>query len=449
VLASADYLATSVVSGQSSREDRLDALAGLRGPWSDSQPRTDIVIATSAFGVGIDHPNIRAVIHMCVPESLDRFYQEVGRGGRDGNASLSLLLWTKKDLELAELQAFDKIITSDRGLERWKALMSDSEDLDGGQKRLFLRSRPPDLPWDSKRNQDWNVRTLHLMAQAGLISLDAESGRKRRLLVEEDASQVEAEPEAEVRSVVVRLRRGDAGIDQTWWSEVDPLREQLKSAAAANLNAMKEALVPGVAICEALQKAYTTRPSKNRGVIPVICCGGCPAHRLTELAVCIPPEPPPVRNPDWAVSAHLRDLFGGESRILVTSDAANWSEPVTRETLRLLVQGCLSHGIEMIVAEPKVLQLIRVAASLQYSRRGVVFVQSQVGRWSRLPAVPTLLIDAPGTKGLLLPALVGWHGAPLRIVLTPKDQRDPQDPKYPVADRYYPQYSLPIFAGML
>lgn len=61
----------------------------------------EMITATSAFGMGIDKPNIRAVVHASVPDSLDSYYQQVGRAGRDGEAALALLFYRPEDLSLA------------------------------------------------------------------------------------------------------------------------------------------------------------------------------------------------------------------------------------------------------------------------------------------------------------------------------------------------------------
>ncbi len=60
----------------------------------------DVVVATNAFGMGIDRPDVRAVVHLGPPGSLEAYYQEVGRAGRDGAPALGLLLHAASDFPL-------------------------------------------------------------------------------------------------------------------------------------------------------------------------------------------------------------------------------------------------------------------------------------------------------------------------------------------------------------
>jgi ATP-dependent DNA helicase RecQ len=62
--------------------------------------RLDVVVATTAFGMGIDKPNVRFVIHADIPESLDAYYQEIGRSGRDGEPAAAMLHYRSEDLGL-------------------------------------------------------------------------------------------------------------------------------------------------------------------------------------------------------------------------------------------------------------------------------------------------------------------------------------------------------------
>lgn len=62
------------------------------------QNKTRVMVCTNAFGMGIDKPDVRSVIHHDVPDCLENYYQEAGRAGRDEKRAFAVLLWQKKDL---------------------------------------------------------------------------------------------------------------------------------------------------------------------------------------------------------------------------------------------------------------------------------------------------------------------------------------------------------------
>lgn len=242
--------------------------------WAANQ--LDGVVATSAFGVGIDKGDVRTVLHGAIPETLDRFYQEVGRGGRDGRPSISLLVHDEFDWGMPETLAKPKLISDELGFERWKAMYASRTAEENGLIQIDLEAVPNYLRESNDYSVGWNMRTLLLMCRAGLIELDVEPNIDRFIEVDEFSP---SSPLAAMATVRIRVLNNAHQLAQIWESAISPIRASTQETAQRSLRLMKELLKENAEVAATLADLY--RISSERWPVHVTrVCGGCPADRV-------------------------------------------------------------------------------------------------------------------------------------------------------------------------
>ncbi len=405
------------MTGNSSQQDRWRLLEA----WRKRQ--IDIVVATSAFGLGVDLPDVRAVIHVCIPETIDRFYQEVGRGGRDGKVTLSLMLYTQSDYEVALNLSEITYISSERGRSRWEEMFARQSSLPDGRIQVPVNVPPPynlDLDPTSTRNQDWNIRTLTLMSRAGLLEIDAEPPPQRTSFDSEPAYKEALENYRNLRTV--RILNDSHLSPETWQELVEPARNLRQGWADRSLKLMREALRSKRCISEIFSEAYSipVRESPYRNRVHVErSCGGCPVCReqgMEPFAGVIPLPTPVWSEPYFLVGEPLQRLLDGERLLLVFY--TTFEDKRAERNRNRLFKWLINQGIQNIVA-PIALH----GAFAKQSRKIPIFLFEEY-RPLQMFKVPTLIFHPEGealSPRYLLPAEAGVP----RIILLPESTPDP------------------------
>ena len=130
---------------------------------------TKIVFATGAFGMGIDIPDVRGVVHFLIPESLEQYYQEVGRAGRDGDPAFGVLLYTTVNSKVRQ----DMISGGRRDVDQIREVWS--QDCNVGRSQLKTIS-----PWIAFQGRDDEYALFYAFQRLGAIDVLARGpGRLR------------------------------------------------------------------------------------------------------------------------------------------------------------------------------------------------------------------------------------------------------------------------------
>lgn len=352
VLQRAGFLRLATVDGNSSTPHRERVLKGLRDePGSPSE--FDLVVATSAFGLGIDIPDVRAVVHACVPENLDRYYQEVGRGGRDGRAALSLVIATKADDDVANNLASPKYLSVALARERWSAMVTASEVTSDGLHRIPVTATRPGVEANSEYNERWNLLTVSLLVRAGALEWDF------------SFSGVTDEHEISTGDrgwLTVRLLRGDHLSDH-FWIDIEPIRSAMVERSRTGLNNLRKALRGDQCAGVLIANSYRIRVPAELATQCLASCAGCDWCRRNRRRAWSSPSPTPAAISVRAAQGVTLDrlavpgTFG--QRVVVCVDANTFGRA---RRLRSVVQALLlAGGIQLVVASDNFVAAVTAA----------------------------------------------------------------------------------------
>jgi ATP-dependent DNA helicase RecQ len=410
------------------------------------QRSVDVIVATSAFGLGMDSPEVRSVVHACIPETIDRYYQEVGRGGRDGRASVSLLVSIESDLNTADGLAHQVRIGPERGFARWKAMFNERSLGRLPDVHLVpLDAIPTGYTASSRRNQAWNLRTLGLMARAGWIEFASDAaGRLER----EDGESQEAYDQRVAQSfeqrlghVPVRILRNDHEEMVAWNERIPRLRRELAQADERAFESVYQLRVPTQSLEKTFREVYAIPEAGVELPHQPLRCPvsrrGADVPNLRRESPFGEPSLQRLRQAVPPLGAALSKIFA-ESREghrlwvsypapsggrLVHQDWVTRMETVVR---RFAAQGVAEFDLPVELSDTRLWELLSAEAPTGFVCRAPA-LSEDVAPFQEAPEFnrATLLVASPPREVVLRAARAE---RPAHLILFPEDLPDPERP---------------------
>ncbi len=336
-------------SGETDADERLRLIK----EWNTNQ--RDVMVATSAFGVGVDKSDVRTVIHACLPENIDRFYQGVGRAGRDGFSAISLMCVANGDFQKAQSMTRTARITSAKAIPRWEGMQSTQRFVSGRSDVVLFDTNA--TPSDNQEmhqgpsNREWNEHTLLLMQRAGLI--DITDTRDETTLPDSSSVEFSATvPGTNSAWLQIQLlsphvtsypRSSDflTAFDLTRQQESEDVKKALQKTLRMARSYAENS--PLHCLSHLFAEVYLQS---------ALACGGCPACRREKRSPYARPLPLDIESASLPPSPHfehaaLGELMGWRNRINVILD-----EPCDITTLKetdSLLRGLVRVGFQQLI----------------------------------------------------------------------------------------------------
>jgi len=149
--------------------------------WNLGQIR--VMVATNAFGMGIDKPDVRQVIHYSLPDCLESYFQEAGRAGRDGKPSAAFLLFNNQDIGHAKKQLTESFPDIKTIRNIYNALGNYFNIPEGSGKDLGYDFSITDFVKDYGFGLLTTYNTIKLLEKEGFLAFDESGGHSSRLKI--------------------------------------------------------------------------------------------------------------------------------------------------------------------------------------------------------------------------------------------------------------------------
>ena len=286
----------------------------------------EIMVATSAFGVGVDKSDVRTVIHTYIPQNANTYYQELGRGGRDRLPCLSVMCLQPEDITIGRDRITKKVLTSEKIRGRWDSLYNNPKSVRLSNNRVFIDTsiKPNYADLDefddsptSDADMNWNIYVLLFLRRYNMIKIlevKIENGHYMILIKIEDD----------------RLRV----LDDALTTHISKVREEEWDYYNSSYNAMANAVRANCKDC--ISELFANTYSKVYEF-----CAGCNAHK-DALIGDVPKFPLKNRvdSPMRSLSDEQNTPFGSASELIV----------LTKEEERSnLFNKLISKGVSLII----------------------------------------------------------------------------------------------------
>jgi ATP-dependent DNA helicase RecQ len=438
----AGYGRVACVTGRTPARERQKVIFAARGnEQEDGVVRTgvDLIVATSAYGLGVDQADVRTVVHACLPESIDRFYQEVGRSGRDGRPSISLVLHTEEDEGIARGLSRTAVIGREKAELRWREMWNNRESEGEGRFRVPTGAVPGYVDAASTRNEQWNLLTLLLMQRAGAIELDLPA-------VPNDLEPDDKAWERVWTDQVITIRDPDFS-GEAYWQRLQKQAGAIRERDRRGFELMLAGVQGDRPMDELLHDAYAIHPGdslllpdlavqigRSTGGDPVTRRdGSAPRHEAT-------PSPRALRHADRTLTGPLTELLHEDEALTVlhppiTTESHDRLERSLRWAIELLARG----GVRTMIGDPEQVGYRGVADAWRQAPSRSVFVADRYDA-RRLPGCPLLLLASEATGSQELASF--YAASPPRLLIGPDYLEDPDRPDRTLLEKRRPILTL-------